>query len=256
MIKFFRKIRQNLLNEGKTTKYFKYAIGEIVLVVIGILIALQINNWNNQRIANKQMNAFLFAIIEDLKSDVTQFDRRIIFLSTLAEQKKNILELSNFESIDTDSLFLTIRPRTSNYEINATTFSKIKSLGITQISKNDSLSEKIYNYYTAVSASLNDNMNWDIQGSTEASNYYYFGFNQFELNLKGYDLENSDEILNFQDESVRKANLVKLLSEPTGRNHYKLDYARKQIIAGRLGRFKDLATELISDIEKELNQQK
>ncbi len=39
MIKFFRKIRQNLLNEGKTTKYFKYAIGEIVLVVIGILIA-------------------------------------------------------------------------------------------------------------------------------------------------------------------------------------------------------------------------
>ncbi len=49
MIKFFRKIRQNLLREGKTTRYFKYAIGEIVLVVIGILIALQINNWNSQR---------------------------------------------------------------------------------------------------------------------------------------------------------------------------------------------------------------
>jgi hypothetical protein len=53
MIKFFRKIRQNLLMENKTGKpilsagrYFKYAIGEIILVVIGILIALQINNWN------------------------------------------------------------------------------------------------------------------------------------------------------------------------------------------------------------------
>jgi len=46
MIKFFRKIRQNLLRENKTGKYFKYAIGEITLVVIGILIALQINNWN------------------------------------------------------------------------------------------------------------------------------------------------------------------------------------------------------------------
>ncbi len=45
MIKLFRNIRQNLLNEGKTTKYFKYAIGEIILVVIGILIALSINNW-------------------------------------------------------------------------------------------------------------------------------------------------------------------------------------------------------------------
>ena len=46
MIKFFRHIRQKLLSEGKTARYIKYAIGEIVLVVIGILIALQINNWN------------------------------------------------------------------------------------------------------------------------------------------------------------------------------------------------------------------
>lgn len=50
MIKFFRNIRKNLLNEGKTAKYFKYAIGEIILVVIGILIALSINNWNQERI--------------------------------------------------------------------------------------------------------------------------------------------------------------------------------------------------------------
>ncbi len=49
MIKFFRKIRQNLLLEGKTGKYLKYAIGEIILVVIGILIALSINNWNEER---------------------------------------------------------------------------------------------------------------------------------------------------------------------------------------------------------------
>ncbi len=49
MIKFFRKIRFNLMSENKTGKYFKYAIGEIVLVVLGILIALQINNWNEQR---------------------------------------------------------------------------------------------------------------------------------------------------------------------------------------------------------------
>ncbi|MBT8316904.1 MAG: hypothetical protein HKP59_04710 [Lutibacter sp.] len=49
MIKFFKKIRQNLLSEGKTGKYFKYAIGEIILVVIGILIALGINNWNENR---------------------------------------------------------------------------------------------------------------------------------------------------------------------------------------------------------------
>ncbi len=52
MIKFFRNIRQKSINENKTIKYLKYAIGEIILVVIGILIALQVNNWNEQRKEN------------------------------------------------------------------------------------------------------------------------------------------------------------------------------------------------------------
>ena len=56
MIKFFRKIRQNLLSEGKTGKYLKYAIGEIILVVIGILIALQLNNLNDSHKINKEEN--------------------------------------------------------------------------------------------------------------------------------------------------------------------------------------------------------
>lgn len=46
MIKFFRHIRQKLISEGKTRKYFQYAIGEILLVMIGILLAIQVNNWN------------------------------------------------------------------------------------------------------------------------------------------------------------------------------------------------------------------
>ena len=50
MIKFFRHIRHNLISENKMGKYLKYAIGEIILVVIGILIALQINNWNQNRL--------------------------------------------------------------------------------------------------------------------------------------------------------------------------------------------------------------
>ena len=64
MIKFFRKIRQNLLMENKTGRYFKYAIGEIVLVVIGILIALQINNWNENR-KNKIAEADYYCRILD-----------------------------------------------------------------------------------------------------------------------------------------------------------------------------------------------
>ena len=70
MIKFFRKIRQSLLSEGNTGKYFKYAIGEIVLVVIGILIALQINNWNESRKDREQEKEFLIGLKETLNRDL------------------------------------------------------------------------------------------------------------------------------------------------------------------------------------------
>ena len=49
MINFFRRIRKNLLSENKVSKYLLYALGEILLVVVGILIALQVNNWNEDR---------------------------------------------------------------------------------------------------------------------------------------------------------------------------------------------------------------
>ena len=72
MIKFFRKIRQDLLSKGKTRKYFKYAIGEIILVVIGILIALQINDWNELRKINLQEQELLKGLEEEF---VINFNR-------------------------------------------------------------------------------------------------------------------------------------------------------------------------------------
>ena len=70
MIKFFRRIRQQLLSEGNTSKYLKYAIGEIILVVVGILIALQINNWNEKRKDRQLEKEFLIALKETLNRDL------------------------------------------------------------------------------------------------------------------------------------------------------------------------------------------
>lgn len=79
MIKFFRTIRKSLLMENKTSKYFKYAIGEIILVVIGILIALSINNWNQNQnrlkketILLQQLKVELISIFKDVYSDLAQ----------------------------------------------------------------------------------------------------------------------------------------------------------------------------------------
>ena len=77
MIKFFRHIRRSLINENKMGKYFKYAIGEILLVVIGILIALQINNWNENKKANDKEHQVLTEIISDLEYTASDLDRVI-----------------------------------------------------------------------------------------------------------------------------------------------------------------------------------
>ncbi len=77
MIKFFRHIRKSLLNEGKTGKYFTYAIGEIILVVIGILIALQINNWNENRKDDIFENEILTQLRANLIKDKLALENNI-----------------------------------------------------------------------------------------------------------------------------------------------------------------------------------
>jgi len=91
MIKFFRKIRQNLLSEGKTGKYFKYAIGEIILVVIGILIALSINNWNENRKLNNKTQVYLKLLLEDFNQESLKVN------SYLKESNEYVLAYEDYE---------------------------------------------------------------------------------------------------------------------------------------------------------------
>ncbi len=74
MIKLFRNIRKKLLEQGKTTNYLKYAIGEIILVVIGILIALQLNNWKESNTERSLEKEYIVSLIEDIKKDSQNFD--------------------------------------------------------------------------------------------------------------------------------------------------------------------------------------
>ncbi|WP_019671146.1 DUF6090 family protein [Eudoraea adriatica] len=93
MIKFFKKIRQHLLSEGKTGKYLKYAIGEIVLVVIGILIALQINNWNELRKIHIQDIEFLNNLKVELSVDISSLRERKSHYQRINDNIKNTIKL-------------------------------------------------------------------------------------------------------------------------------------------------------------------
>ena len=92
MISFFRKIRQSLLKEGKTGRYLKYAFGEILLVVIGILIALQINNWNEQRKVNIQEATLLKNLQQDLNLDKLDLNFNLKYHKLFLKGEVDLLE--------------------------------------------------------------------------------------------------------------------------------------------------------------------
>ncbi len=117
MIKFFRHIRKNLLMEKKTSKYFKYAIGEIILVVIGILIALQINNWNEER-KNRVVETQL---LENLRSSLVSDVQNQI--NPILEQLE--LDLSNIRDIKHFLKISATYHDSMNIKFNSLMYSKI-----------------------------------------------------------------------------------------------------------------------------------
>ncbi|RNC92076.1 MAG: hypothetical protein ED555_02920 [Allomuricauda sp.] len=88
MIKFFRRIRQKLLEENRFSKYLLYALGEIILVVIGILIALQINNWNEKRVRLQLEKE----VVEQLIFDFTKNQEAIDYFKTQYEDSYKVIQ--------------------------------------------------------------------------------------------------------------------------------------------------------------------
>jgi len=99
MIKFFRKIRQKLLSENKFSKYLLYAIGEILLVVIGILLALQINNWNEASKNRAKEIKILSNLKVDFESTKNNLDTAIEEYTILMVRLETII---NFIGLDSD----------------------------------------------------------------------------------------------------------------------------------------------------------
>ncbi|WP_163518052.1 DUF6090 family protein [Gelidibacter japonicus] len=104
-MKFFRRVRHKLILDHKKIQYLKYALGEIILVVIGILIALQINNWNQTKKDKISLNEYLIKIKSHTKEDLEQ-------LEELAKGRKQIADLckkarnSILNKTENDHLFL------------------------------------------------------------------------------------------------------------------------------------------------------
>ena len=154
MIKFFRHIRQNLIIKNQTGKYFKYAIGEIILVVIGILIALSINNWNEQRKTKLLEISYTQSIKNDLKSDQETINYIIEDTKLLIDGQKQIMQqLKSFDTItDSRPLFKLMRENTGYVDLKAAdnTIETLKNSGNIEIISSITVRDAIQTYYDTV----------------------------------------------------------------------------------------------------------
>jgi hypothetical protein len=160
MIKFFRKIRHQLLTSppegrGRAGKYLLYAIGEIVLVVIGILIALRINNWNEENNEKKTEQNYLLNILEDLNNDIEiyqNFERKNQIIYNLIDSI-----VPNIKSPDrrnkVDDLAYWTRNVTMEWQVIhpvERTFEQMKSSGHLRLIRDKDVANSISNYYNSI----------------------------------------------------------------------------------------------------------
>ncbi|MFT6869548.1 MAG: hypothetical protein ACJA2L_000796 [Polaribacter sp.] len=156
MIKFFRKIRYDLMEKNKTAQYLKYAIGEIILVVIGILLAISVSAWNIERNLGKSNEVYLIKLIEELNSNINRLDflvfpsNKQIGLDSVVKNCLYILprfskglEKSDYEFLLNNQMYL----GSSQLNLNDATYEELLNTGKLYSFGSDSLVKAVKDYY-------------------------------------------------------------------------------------------------------------
>lgn len=168
MIKFFRHIRQRMIKENpshakasvnkRVSKYLLYAIGEIVLVVIGILIALQINNWNEERKVELSVQGQMRSMTKELREDAKFFQsliernqRQIVFLRSITSNNYDILDLAN----SAGRISLNYEPRKFGVA-----YHKLKERGELKLVEDEELKESMTTYFEETTVNYNGASSW------------------------------------------------------------------------------------------------
>jgi len=165
MLPFFRKIRYQLAQDNQFVKYSRYAIGEIILVVIGILIALQLNVWRENYSNQKKLNKYLLLLIEDLNKDKVSLLECIEFDSI---KMKLLTQHVDAENLKLSSETIQYAARWRNFLIHKSTYNSMQSSNISELIESIELQNSISDYY-AFAEQVNSYENTHL--NTQLSNF-------------------------------------------------------------------------------------
>jgi hypothetical protein len=242
MIKFFRKIRQNMLTENKFGKYLIYAIGEIILVVIGILIALQVNNWNEERKIKDETIKITKALNSEYSDNKTVLKERIGDLEKANNYVKTVLSFMNKDNADIQKInidsIISNSLKYGNYNPANSTILELISSGKLNLVTDNSLKENLFKWLQFLEDSDEDFKNQDQQATTLLIPYLYKNISMQNLNnYNSMEVENNSELFNgdydkvFHDLEFENLYQGKLFWNTIMLNHFKeLDSLATEII--------------------------
>lgn len=212
MIKLFRKIRQNLLLENQMGKYFKYAIGEILLVVIGILIALSINNWNETRKERLQEQALLVQLKSEFNSNLKQLDEKIMIRRNMYNSSLKLLNyIDNPAGVHNDSILKHLVQTTLSPTFNPISTDFIGT-GRIQLLQNNRLKELLTRWSSEIVAVTEEEIQW-----LDYSKKHYTPFllenTSFRNVLNSYWENNTTDAFNLDKGKTTQVNLKKSKTE-------------------------------------------
>ena len=253
MIKFFRKIRQNLLMENKTGKYFKYAIGEIILVVIGILIALSINNWNEQRKQQKIEQEYLLSLQSEFNTNMDKINSSIAENETIINGINGLLNLFDNKKLDTVSdkylnkTFRSVFGNQMKYRPSTGVLNDIISSGNLNLIVNQKLRQRLASFESSLEfLKLQENNTLTVKENLKSIIYK-------EASVRKL----AGELLNLQPNATSENINNKLLFNSVELENYLIDYALLHKSAAGTNYFGGLKNEIetiLNEIEQELNK--
>ena len=212
MINFFRKIRQTLVSENKFSKYLLYAIGEIILVVIGILLALQINSWNQQRIEDKKEIELLTSIKEEFHYNLSEINQSIKVNKKVTQSCVKLTKLIRSDSITkvpeiVDQLLVNIGGFNS-FDARIGITGEVVNSGKLSILKNDEIRTKLGNWLTLIADCEEDIL---FRSDNYTMNLMPFLMKRFPLSngelTKKLEFDKSNYLVTYEKKSPFKLNL-------------------------------------------------
>lgn len=151
-MKNFRYARQRLLSEGKTKRYVSFALVETLLIMIGILLALKVDNWNERRNLSRTQNEAIFKLKDDLRNDIAMYNELDSTYSVWLEQTDYIFEEvldGTTQSLTSQSQYHIGRGSMYYITLNNSTYTEMINTGILYELKNKDVLNSIIEYYNS-----------------------------------------------------------------------------------------------------------